>query len=83
MKLMELHEIVMKLIGGVRPVGSTEIDNKRLENLEALTGLTDKLLSDIDEIARDNKNRVEYSMKTAGKHCEKFIKMIKQEYGDV
>ncbi len=32
---MTNHEIVKKIIGQIKPVGSTEIDNERFENLKA------------------------------------------------
>lgn len=73
---MELYDVVTKLIGPVRPVGETHEDERRLENLKALTELTDQLLTDIDEIAADNKNRPEYSLTRAFNFCNKFLDKI-------
>lgn len=36
---MELHEVVMKLVGPVMPAGETREDERRLENMKALTEL--------------------------------------------
>ena len=69
---MELHEIVMKLTGPIDPVGSSEIDRERMENLKVLLDLTDRLLTEIDSIATRNKARDEWSMKQAGQLCSKW-----------
>ena len=73
---MDMYEIVMKLVGEVNPVGELHVDSERFDNLVVLTELTDRLLTDIDRIATDNKNRVEYSMNKAGKHCDEFLDKI-------
>ena len=71
-KAMELYDIVMKLTGPVDPVGSSETDRERMENLKVLLALTDRLLTEIDRIASRNKDRVEWSMKQAGQLCAKW-----------
>ena len=69
---MELYDIVMKLTGPVDPIGDSRIDADRMENLKALLDLTDRLLTKIDKVATDNKDRVEWSMKQAGELCDKW-----------
>lgn len=71
---MEIYDVVVKLVGPIIPVGETQTDAKRLENLKVLTKLTNTLLIDIDSIARDNKDRVEYSRKKVGEFAAKFLK---------
>ena len=73
---MELYDVVTKLVGPTRPVGETHEDERRFENLKALTGLVDRLLTEIDEIATFNATREEFSMKRAGEFCGKFIDKI-------
>jgi hypothetical protein len=73
---MELYAVVTKLVGPTSPIGSTREDNERFENLKAMTELADRLLTDIDRIATDNKGRTEYSMKRAGEFCDKFLDKI-------
>jgi len=70
---MNNHEIVKKLIGPIEPVGETNEDGRRFENLEAMTELFNNLLADIAEVARFNKDRVEYSMNKAGKHAQSSL----------
>jgi predicted glycosyl hydrolase (DUF1957 family) len=73
---MDLHDVVKKIIGETNPVGETNADNKSFENLKVLTELVDELLTDIDWVATNNKDRVEYSMKRSGEHCSAFLDRI-------
>lgn len=73
---MELHEIVMKLIGPVRPLGEHNADQTRLANIKVLTELIDRLLYEIVSVEH-NADRVEYSMKAIGKHAREFMENVK------
>ena len=69
------YEVVKKLIGEIDPVGETHVDDKRYENLKAMTELVDTLLTDIDRVA-GNRTRVEFSMKRAGNFARDFFNQI-------
>lgn len=69
---MKLIEIVMTLIGPVQPTGEHGADQKRLENMKALTELTDQLLFEIAVAARCA-DRAEASMKAIGAHAKTFL----------
>lgn len=69
---MTLYDVVKKLVGDIDPVGETNADEKRFENLKDMTQLVDMLVGDIDRVA-SNKNRVEHSMKRAGQHADNFL----------
>ena len=69
---MDHYEIVMKLIGPVRPVGETHTDNKRADNLAVLLGLIDKLLDDVHDI-ESYKRDYRASVKHAGETCAEFL----------
>jgi len=60
---MDIHEVVMKLIGDISPIGETNEDNKRFENLKIMADLVDALLTDMDEIVFRKSNNQEYSIK--------------------
>lgn len=75
---MTLHEIVKKLVGRIDPVGETNTDNDRYENLKVMTELVDALLTDIDMVAMYNKNRQEFSRKRAGGFASKFLDLLPQ-----
>ena len=72
---MEYYEIVKKLIGPIDPIGETNEDNDRYENLKEVTDLVDKLLFDIVQVALQ-KDRGEYSISRAGKFADEFLKEI-------
>ena len=69
---MELHDVVKKLVGPINPIGETNEDGRRFENLKTMTDLVDRLLGDIDRVL-SSKNRPEYSMKKAGEYADKFF----------
>ena len=69
---MEIYEVVTKLLGSIKPVGSSEVDNERFENLKQMTALVDKLVSDIDDVAMCEEN-YQASMKKAGKYASEFL----------
>ncbi len=76
---MEIADVVMKLVGNIEPIGETHVDEKRLENLKALTSLVDGLLHDICIVAQ-KKDCAEYSKSKAGKFADAFIKYIIEEH---
>lgn len=69
---MTVYDVVVKLIGNVRPVGETYEDDRRFENLKEMTILVDNLLSDIDCVI-PYKSKKEYSMKRAGEFADNFF----------
>ena len=70
---MDYTEIVKKLIGYIDPVGETNIDDKRFENLKAMCELVNNLVTEIDEVSFYNKNKDEYSRKRAGEYDNNFL----------
>ena len=73
---MEIYDVVRKLVGEIDPIGETNTDNQRFENLKVMTDLIDKLLTDIDDLAYLEKNRHEFSRQRAGKYADKFLKKM-------
>lgn len=69
---MELHEIVMKLIGPISPAGETHADEFRFKNLEVMTGLVEDLLQQVRLVA-EQRDRHESSIRRAGKHADDFL----------
>lgn len=70
---MDIYEIVTKLVGRINPVGETNTDNERFENLKVMCELVEKLIVDIDTVGYSNKNAYEFSKKRAAEYSEKFI----------
>lgn len=71
--MIDVYEVVTKLIGPIDPIGETNEDNRRYENLRNLTQLVDRALSDIDRISMSCKDDHRFSIKRAGEHCSKFF----------
>lgn len=68
-------EIVKKLIGNINPVGKTETDDERFENLKQTCNLVSELLYDISIVSL-KKDRGEFSIKRAGQYASDFLKGI-------
>lgn len=73
MEKLELKDIVMKLIGNINPIGETNTDNDRFENLKCLCALVDDLVGQIDNVSYKNKDSHEFSVKRASDYADKFL----------
>ena len=73
--MMEIIDVVRKLVGPVQPIGDSDIDRNRFENLKELTSLVEELVGDIRHIVPD-KNREEHSLHRAGEYSFEFIKEL-------
>jgi len=65
------YNIVKKLIGPIDPLGDSNRDKDRLNNLKATIELVDLLLNDIEEVANYS-NSYEASVKEIGKLASDF-----------
>lgn len=72
---IDVYEVVKKLIGEIEPVGSSEIDAKRFENLKAMTGLIERLIDDTYEVGKYRNNH-QASMKKAAEYADKFSEAL-------
>jgi hypothetical protein len=68
-----VEEIIFKLVGKIQPIGESTTDGMRFENLIMMCDLVNRLVTKIDEVAYDNKDRHEYSMKRAGEYAKDFL----------
>lgn len=78
---MDIHGVVKKLVGSIRPIGETNADNIRFENLKVMTELVDSLLFDISYVAKE-KDQPEFSVQRAGKYADKFFKELESTMGE-
>lgn len=69
---MNMEEVVMKLIGPVRPVGDSNEDRNRLNNTRNLTELIGRLLKTVGDLSTYD-NRHEASMRLIGIHAGEFL----------
>jgi hypothetical protein len=70
---MELKEVVLKLVGPINPIGETNEDNKRFENLKVIMELINDLIQYTDDMAYSNKDHYEYSRKRASDYVYKYL----------
>ena len=68
---MTITDVVFKLIGKVKPVGESNEDSIRYENLQNLCLLTSDLIEQIKTIA--NSDSYEYSNKKASELAKDFL----------
>ena len=68
--------IIDSLNGNVIPVGETNTDNKRFDNLKALEEIIDCLLDDIQMLI-PNRNSYEYSVKRAGNEAVEYLQEVR------
>ena len=66
-------DVVKKLIGKINPIGETNTDNERFENLKAMCELVNNLIIDIDDMAYQNKDSRKYSVKRASEYASNFL----------
>lgn len=76
---MTHEDIVMKLIGPVSPIGETNEDNLRFENLKKLINLTYTLLETIHDVSK-NKDAHAFSVKRSGLKASQFFRDLNEEY---
>ena len=73
---MTNYDVVKKLIGYIMPIGETNEDNRRFENLKATAELAQLLIEDIDRVAQIS-HKQEFSIKRS----EEFANRILDELG--
>ena len=73
MSEINVYEVVKKLVGEINPVGETNIDDRRFENLKVMTELVDELLMDIADMGVRCFNNHQYSMKKASDFAINFL----------
>lgn len=70
---MEIKDVVCKLVGPIDPVGETNTDNTRFENLKVMCDLVEALVTDIDNVSYTHQGSYEYSRKRAADFAADFM----------
>lgn len=74
---LDLGDILLKLIGPIRPVGDCNEDSKRFENLREYCALAEGMVREIQALTKFA-NGHEGSVKKAGKYAAHNIEEIKE-----
>lgn len=82
MKAETVIEVVKKLVGEVDAVGSTHIDNERLENLEVMTKVIDELIEEVI-CSAGTKDDYRYSMQQIGEYAFGWLKEWKETLEEI
>jgi hypothetical protein len=76
---MNICDVVDKLVGPVEPVGCSQSDSERMENLETLINLSDHILIRINDCSK-SKGSYESSVKQIGLKAEKHLSDLIDNY---
>ena len=79
MTKIDIYEVVQKLVGSIEPIGETNADEARYENLVEMMFLVERLFHDISRLRHFDK-RTEFSIKRAGVRAGAFIDEMVEEY---
>ena len=74
---MTVYDVVMKLVGPIDPLGDSNADAKRLENLKELTALVENLRYRVSQVV-PAASRQEASMKAIGMHAKTFLQQLRE-----
>lgn len=74
----QLANLIMRINGEIEPIGETNTDNERLNNLIGLQSILEILLDEIFEVCRYH-DRPEASMSAAGKQALIWIMDIQEQ----
>lgn len=69
----EVLKIINTLIGDINPIGETNIDNARFNNLIVLCNVVEELVTEIDNVHYKNKEYNEFSIKRASEYADHFM----------
>ena len=75
MNKKELHKVIKKLVGPVKPIGDTSKDLKRLKNLSGLAELVSLLTDDIIDVSKETEDQMAsvYGAKT---YADSFLQVL-------
>lgn len=74
MNELEILKVVRILVGRIQPVGETNTDNDRLDNLKKMCYVVNELVTDIKDVEFNNRGHHEFSKKRASEYAEKQLK---------
>ena len=77
-KLLDVRDVVLKLTGPIQPVGESNTDAERLENIQQLTATVDDLITHI-ALQIHNADEPEASRRAIGNHAREFLRGLRDE----
>lgn len=77
----EIVRIIDALNGAIRPIGETNTDNQRYDNLKNLETIIDCLLDDI-QLLIPNRSLYEYSMNRIGDEAVEYLQRVRENINE-
>lgn len=71
-----IYKVFKKLVGNIKPIGDTSIDNERFDNLKVFCEVIEKAMVELDDIVYIYKGSQEYSIKRSVEYVENFLKNL-------
>lgn len=72
-KSLYQSEVIKKIIGPITPMGKSELDSTRLENLKEMCFVVSELIGEIRYVSR-SKDNYESSVKAIGEYADKYLR---------
>ena len=66
-------DVVNKLIGKIRPIGKSEVDSERFENLKNMCQLANDIIAEIDAVGYDFKDDKQGSIRKCSDYAQEFL----------
>lgn len=76
-------DVVLRLIGNVRPIADSRIDEVRAENMDNLMKVVSELLETIEEVANMRESACFASVEEARNKSRSFLKNKKEEIEEI
>lgn len=73
---VEMVDVVRQLVGPIQPIGETNSDRQRLDNLLVLIDILEDLLEDVRKVALES-DRSESSVRAIGYKARDFLNELK------
>lgn len=80
---MKYADLIDKFVGPVNPIGETNEDDRRFENLKLLCDLTHLTIDKLVDVRENSKNREEYSIKRAFHLADEALRTIHSEISEL
>ena len=77
-----ITDVVMRLVGSVRPIADSRIDSERSDNMANLMKVVSELLEVIEDVAKMQETFYE-SVEDARNKARSFLKSVKDDIEDV
>ena len=72
----QVFEVVKKLIGNISPIGETNTDNMRYDNLKNMIRLSDDIYTLLNDVLYECGNDNRYSIKRTAEKIKEYFDII-------